>query len=95
MLLVRGGLMPLARLDERLGIQGRAKHPCEGLVVVLESAYRRFGLVVDDLIGKQEVVIKGLGESFRGIAELSGCAILGDGRVGLILDIDGLYRGRR
>ena len=95
MLLVRGDLMPIARLNERLGIQGRSVHPSEGLVVILESAYRRFGLLVDDLVGKQEVVIKGLGESFADIAELSGCAILGDGRVGLILDIDGLYRGRR
>src|ERR1019366_6419083 len=54
---------------------------------------RPFCLFVDDLIGKQEVVIKSLGQRFKSVAEVAGCAILGDGRVGLILDIDGIYRG--
>jgi two-component system chemotaxis sensor kinase CheA len=49
--------------------------------------------LVDDLIGKQEVVIKSLGESLKNVNGIAGCAILGDGRVGLILDMAGIYRG--
>jgi two-component system chemotaxis sensor kinase CheA len=48
--------------------------------------------MVDELIGKQEVVIKGLGELFKGVDGICGGAILGDGKVGLILDIDRLYK---
>ena len=95
MLLVRGKLMPVVRLHERLGIDARASKPSDGLIVVLESEGRRFCLLVDDLLGKQEVVIKSLGETFKNVSGLSGCAVLGDGRVGLILDIDGIYKGRR
>lgn len=49
-------------------------------------------LVVDQLLGKQEVVIKSLGETFKNAQALAGAAILGDGRVGLILDVDSLVR---
>jgi two-component system chemotaxis sensor kinase CheA len=95
MLLVRGKLVPVVRLHERFNIEGRAKQPSEGLIVVLESQDRNFCLLVDDLLGKQEVVIKSLGEAFKDISGLSGCAVLGDGRVGLILDVDGICRGKR
>lgn len=95
MLLVRGKLIPLVRLHERLNIPGRASVPSEGLIVVLESENRNFCLLVDDLLGKQEVVIKSLGAAFKDVSGLSGCAVLGDGRVGLILDIDGICRGKR
>jgi two-component system chemotaxis sensor kinase CheA len=47
--------------------------------------------MVDDVLGKQEVVIKSLGESLRNIVGVAGGAILGDGRVGLILDMEGIY----
>jgi len=60
---------------------------------VSECAGRPFCLLVDDLVGKQEVVIKNLGESLKNIAGIAGGAILGDGRVGLILDMDGVFRG--
>jgi two-component system, chemotaxis family, sensor kinase CheA len=50
--------------------------------------------MVDELIGKQEVVIKSLGESMAHIAGVAGGAILGDGRVGLILDLEGLFGAR-
>ena len=95
MLLVRGKLLPVVRLDQRLGIRGLAQAPSEGLIVVAESHSRCFCLLVDDLLGKQEVVIKSLGETFADVSGLSGCAVLGDGRVGLILDIDGIFRGAR
>jgi two-component system, chemotaxis family, sensor kinase CheA len=63
---------------------------------VAEAAGRSFCLMVDDLIGKQEVVIKTLGETIKDIPGVAGGAILGDGRVGLILDLEGIFhRGAR
>jgi two-component system chemotaxis sensor kinase CheA len=63
------------------------------VVVVAESGGRQYCLMVDELIGKQEVVIKGLGDAFSNVVGLAGGAILGDGRVGLILDMEGLFKG--
>ena len=95
MVLVRGKLMPVVRLQQRLDLGGPATELGKGLMVVVESENRRFCLLVDDLRGKQEVVIKSLGETFKDVTALSGCAVLDDGKMGLILDIDGVFRGRR
>jgi two-component system chemotaxis sensor kinase CheA len=81
------------RLHRRFGITPRSENLSEGLLVVVECQEQQFCLFVDDLIGKQEVVIKSLGELGKNIAGVAGCAILGDGRVGLIVDMDGLFRG--
>lgn len=89
---VRGRLTPLLRLGEHLGTPGRAVDPTDGIVVVVESGDAARGLLVDELLGKQEVVIKTLGETFRKQNLLAGAAILGDGRVGLILDVDTLVK---
>ena len=62
------------------------------MLVVAEVEGQRFCLLVDELIGKQEVVIKTLGEMFQNVAGIAGGAILGDGRVGLILDLDRLFK---
>ena len=86
--------MPIIRLHRRFAVEPRTANFTEGTLVVAEREDRAFCLFVDDLIGKQEVVIKSLGERFKHVAGVAGCAILGDGRVGLILDIDGIYRGR-
>jgi two-component system, chemotaxis family, sensor kinase CheA len=94
MVLVRGRLMPIIRLHRRFEIEPRTANLTEGTLIVAESDGRFFCLFVDELIGKQEVVIKSLGRRFKDVAEVAGCAILGDGRVGLILDIDGIYKGR-
>lgn len=93
MALVRGSLMPVLRLYRRFAVAPRSENPLESVLIVVEVEGRRFGLLVDDLIGKQEVVIKGLGELFKDAGGISGGAILGDGRVGLILDMDRIYRG--
>jgi two-component system chemotaxis sensor kinase CheA len=90
---VRGRLLPVVRLYRRFGVRPRTEDPCEGLLVVAECEGRLFCLLVDDLVGKQEVVIKSLGETLKNIAGIAGGAILGDGRVGLILDMDGVFRG--
>jgi two-component system chemotaxis sensor kinase CheA len=95
MALVRGCLLPVVRLHRRFGVEPRSEDPCQGLLVVAECEGRQFCLLVDDLVGKQEVVIKSLGESLKNIAGVAGGAILGDGRVGLILDMDGVFRGAR
>jgi len=83
---VRGSLLPLLRLCQHFGITPRSTDPSQSMVVVVESAHEARCILVDDLIGQQEVVIKSLGDSFKNNHMLSGAAILGDGRVGLILD---------
>jgi two-component system chemotaxis sensor kinase CheA len=91
MALVRGSLLPLVRLHQRFGVKPRFENPWDSLLIVSESGGRHFCLMVDELIGKQEVVIKSLGETMANIAGVAGGAILGDGRVGLILDLEGLF----
>jgi two-component system chemotaxis sensor kinase CheA len=93
MALVRDRLLPIVRLHQRFAVEPRYDNPCEALLIVAESGGRPFCLMVDELIGKQEVVIKSLGETFRGVPGIAGGAILGDGKVGLILDIAGLRGG--
>jgi len=91
MAMVRGSLLPVVRLHEKFAVKPRFVKPWESLLIVSESAGKHFCLMVDELIGKQEVVIKSLGETMRNIAGVAGGAILGDGRVGLILDLEGLF----
>ncbi|HEY4045344.1 MAG TPA: chemotaxis protein CheA [Acidobacteriaceae bacterium] len=95
MILMRGELLPLVRLHSRFAIEPRTTDPCAGLLVVAESGGKQFCLLVDELIGRQEIVIKSLGDIFQDCTGLAGCAILGDGRVGLILDLPGIFQGRR
>lgn len=92
---VRDHLFPIVRLHQRFGLQPRSTNLMDGLLMLLETHGRTYSLAVDELIGKQEVVIKNLGETFRDVPGVAGGAILGDGRVGLILDVDGLYKGSR
>jgi two-component system chemotaxis sensor kinase CheA len=89
---VRDELLPLVWLSDLFRVAGTVSDPAEGTVVVLEEAGRRIGLVVDALIGKQEVVVKSLGAAFAGVRGVAGGAILGDGRIGLILDAHGIVK---
>jgi two-component system chemotaxis sensor kinase CheA len=79
-------------LGELLAIKGATSQPYDATVVVLETSRRRLGLVVDEVVSRQQVVIKSI-ESTMGDSGgiISGAAILPDGRVGLILDVDALY----
>lgn len=86
---VRGQLVPLIQLGELFGLTGRVD-PSEAMVIVAHCEGRQIGLVVEELIGQQQVVIKTLGERFEQLRGISGAAILGDGRVGLILEMPGL-----
>jgi len=92
MLSLQGELIPLFRLADLFDIKGAQDDPNQGLVVVIEDNGRKAGLLVDELVGRQQIVIKTLGEAMRDIPGISGGAIMPDGRVGLILDVDGLVR---
>ena len=94
MVMVRGGLLPIIRLHQRFHKEPRTTLLTEGTLIVSEAEGHQFCLFVDDLIGKQEVVIKSLGSSFQHVVGIAGCAILGDGRVGLILEMHGIFKGR-
>jgi two-component system, chemotaxis family, sensor kinase CheA len=87
---VRDRLIPSVHLGDLFGIAGAQHDITNATVVVLEDNGRPTALIVDELIGKQEVVIKSLGRTFEGVRGVAGGAILGDGRVGLILDAGGL-----
>ncbi len=89
MLQVRGELCPLIQLGV-LFDYGPAIDPCGNLVVIVQCGGQKIALVVEELIGQQQVVIKTLGERFKKVQGVSGAAILGDGRVGLILEPSGL-----
>lgn len=88
---VMGQLLSLVRLSDVLGEKSERVNPWEAIVVVVEGANRTKCLLVDEVIGKAEVVIKSLGSGLKHIRGVSGGAILGDGRVGLILDPEGLF----
>ncbi len=90
-LTVRGEVVPLIYIYAAFGLANGAKDPCKGLVIVVETETgRKVGLVVNELIGQQQVVIKSLEENYDSIKGVSGATILGDGKVALILDVDGL-----
>jgi len=88
---VRGRLIPLLRLYEYFGVQATATDPTQGIVVVVQSGAHTRCLLVDALLHKQEVVIKNLNDMMvHKNNALAGATILGDGRVGLILDVNTL-----
>jgi two-component system, chemotaxis family, sensor kinase CheA len=91
MVLVRGALLPILRLHRRFGVVPTSAESSDGVLIVVESARKNFCVQVDELIGKQEVVIKSLGETFKNVTGVAGGSILGDGRVGLILDVEALF----
>ncbi|MEO7414335.1 MAG: chemotaxis protein CheA [Opitutaceae bacterium] len=83
---LRGRLIPIQRLHRRFGIAHEAKQPWEGIVVIVEHAGKTSALLVDEMISKQEVVIKNLGAFMQNLPGVAGGAILGDGTIALILD---------
>lgn len=89
---VRGRLCPLLRLHRYFDQPSKITDATQGIVVVIESGEQTRCLLVDELLGKQEVVIKNLGGTLKKNPSLAGGAVLGDGRVGLILNVDSLVR---
>jgi two-component system chemotaxis sensor kinase CheA len=92
LLMVRGEPLPLVHLHRLFGVHSEITDPCEGLVVIVEHQGRKYGVLVDELIGQLQVVMKSLEANYRRVEGVSGATILGDGRVALIIDIPGLVR---
>lgn len=86
LVMLRGELMPLFRLHRLFGVDSAIEDPVQGLLVVVGDEDRRCALLVDELLGQQQVVAKSLTKAVGKIPGVSGGAILGDGQVGLILD---------
>lgn len=91
MVMVRGRLIPLVRTSELFGVKADIFNPWEGIVIVLENKGERLGLLIDDVLGKDEFVIKTLGDTFKGVRGIAGGSILADGKVSLIIDVPGLF----
>ncbi|NCO51590.1 MAG: chemotaxis protein CheA [Deltaproteobacteria bacterium] len=87
---VRENFFPILRLYEILGKKPDSKVLADGILIVLEHQDDRFCLFVDEIVGQQQTVIKGLSDFIGNVAGVSGCTILGDGGVSLILDIGSL-----
>ncbi|HTN76037.1 MAG TPA: chemotaxis protein CheW, partial [Pirellulaceae bacterium] len=95
LVMVRGETLPLIRLHQSFGIDDAITEPSSGLVVILEHQNRKFGLLVDALLGQMQVVMKSIEANFRKVDGVSGATILGDGAVAFILDVPGLLRVAR
>jgi two-component system chemotaxis sensor kinase CheA len=83
---LRGKFVPVHRLHRRFGLPGEAVNPWDGIVVIVENAGKVSALLVDEMVSKQEVVIKNLGAYMQNLPGVAGAAILGDGSIALILD---------
>jgi two-component system, chemotaxis family, sensor kinase CheA len=92
MIQTRGKLVPLVRLDRYFNCTFDANHPWEGLVVTVEYDGKHICLLLDELLGKEEVVIKSMGAYLQHVRGIAGGAIMGDGKVGLILDMAGIWQ---
>jgi two-component system chemotaxis sensor kinase CheA len=92
MLAFEGEHLPLFRLSGLFDVEEAKTCPHEGTVVVVEDEGRKIGLMADELLGQQSIVIKSLGESVQGTDGVAGGAIMSDGNVALILDIAGIVR---
>lgn len=89
---LRADYLPVIRLYETFGIEPDNRTLDNGLLVVVEGDGKKGGLLVDELLGQQQVVIKSLETNFRRVEGLSGATILGDGTVALIIDVSGVVR---
>ena len=87
---IRGLVIPIIRLDQLLDSEPREEEPDNLTVVIVKKGDSYAGLVVDNLIGQQEIVIKSLGKVIDNNKLISGATILGDGEVALILDVNTL-----
>lgn len=83
---VRGEVLPVIWLRRVLNVPSNTSEETAGLLVIIEEQGRRFALVVDDLMGQQQVVIKSLETNFQKVPGVAGATILGNGRIALILD---------
>lgn len=90
---VRGDVLPIVRLHKVFGAIKYISDPCEALLVIVENESQTVALLVDELIGQSQVVIKNMEANYRKVEGVAGATIMGDGRVALILDVAQLIRG--
>ena len=87
---VRGEYLPLVELWKVFDVKGAKTEATKGIVVIVQSAGRRYALLVDQLIGQHQVVVKNLESNYRKVPGISAATILGDGSVALIVDVSAL-----
>ena len=93
--MVRKAPLPLLRLGRMFRVPAEVTDPACGLVVIVEHGDQQMALLVDELLGQQQVVVKSLETNFRKVPGVTGATILGDGRAALILDLAGLVEMSR
>jgi two-component system chemotaxis sensor kinase CheA len=92
---VREQFLPVVRLDRIFDVARERPEPENPILVVVEADGKRLALLVDELLGQQQVVVKNLESNYGRVDNVSGATIIGDGRVALILDVDSLVRRSR
>ena len=85
---IRDQYWPLVSLTQLMQVDDGIIEPTKGIVVLLESSKKRYGVLVDSLVGQQQVVIKSLEQHYKKVAGIAGATIMGDGKVAMILDAD-------
>ncbi|MCK9512076.1 MAG: chemotaxis protein CheA [Pigmentiphaga sp.] len=94
-LYVRGEYLPLVELHRAFAVAGAQTDPEQAIVVIMQAEDRRFALMVDQLVGQHQVVVKSLETNYRKVPGISAATILGDGSVALIVDVFALARNNR
>ena len=89
---LRDEYLPVVKLCDEFGVEPDSRNAEDGLLVVVEADGKRAGVLVDDLLAQQQVVIKSLESNFKAVSGIAGATILGDGAVALIIDVPGLIR---
>ncbi|PMS22510.1 chemotaxis protein CheA [Trinickia dabaoshanensis] len=92
---VRGEYLPLVPLHEIFSVDGARTEPTQGIVTIMQTEGRRFAMLIDELVGQQQVVVKNLETNYRKVRGISAATILGDGSVALIVDVAALNRESR
>ncbi|WP_186130727.1 chemotaxis protein CheW, partial [Burkholderia gladioli] len=92
---VRGEYLPLVALHEVFSVEDARTDPTQGIVTIMETEGRRFAMLIDELVGQQQVVVKNLETNYRKVHGISAATILGDGSVALIVDVAALNRDAR
>ncbi|WP_028212012.1 chemotaxis protein CheA [Paraburkholderia mimosarum] len=92
---VRGEYLPLVALHKVFNVEGARTDPTQGIVTIMETEGRRFAMLIDELVGQQQVVVKNLETNYRKVHGISAATILGDGSVALIVDVAALNRETR
>jgi two-component system, chemotaxis family, sensor kinase CheA len=92
---VRGEYLPLVALHEVFSVADAKSEPTQGIVTIMQTEGRRFAMLIDELVGQQQVVVKNLETNYRKVHGISAATILGDGSVALIVDVAALNRETR